>query len=151
MEIAYDLAEGGASKVWLSVRTPPNIILRESPGKFPGDVLAVALLHLPVRFADAVARAGRRADVGDLSEYGLPVPEEGVFARLHRLSVAPAIVDGEVIDAIKARRIEVVRGVESLDRNGAQLADGARRAVRSSARRATAAGRAVRRAPRRAR
>lgn len=126
MEIAYDLAEGGASKVWLSVRTPPNITLREGPGKFPGDVLAVALLHLPVRFADAVARAGRRADLGDLSEYGLPVPEEGVFARLHRLGVAPAIVDREVIDAIKARRIEVVRGVESLDRNGAQLADGAR-------------------------
>ena len=114
------------SNVWLSVRTPPNIILREGPGKFPGDVLAVALLHLPVRFADAVARAGRRADLGDLSEYGLPVPEEGVFARLHRLGVAPAIVDREVIDAIKARRIEVVRGVESLDRNGAQLADGAR-------------------------
>ena len=28
MEIAYDLAEGGAGKVWLAVRTPPNIILR---------------------------------------------------------------------------------------------------------------------------
>jgi cation diffusion facilitator CzcD-associated flavoprotein CzcO len=126
MEIAYDLAEGGAARVWLSARTPPNILLREGPGGVPGDVMGVALLRFPARFGDAVARFGRRMDLGDLSEYGLPVPEEGVFSRLHRLGVAPAIVDREVIEAIKARRIEVVRGVESLDPAGVQLADGAR-------------------------
>jgi hypothetical protein len=65
-------------------------------------------------------------DLGDLTEYGLPVPEEGLFARLYRLGVAPAIVDKEVIEAIKEGRIEVVRGVESLDATGAQLADDAR-------------------------
>ena len=27
MEIAYDLAAGGAAQVWLSARTPPNILL----------------------------------------------------------------------------------------------------------------------------
>jgi len=35
-------------------------------------------------------------------------------------------VDHEVIDAIKARRIEVVRGVESLDETGVTLAGGVR-------------------------
>ena len=65
-------------------------------------------------------------DVGDLTEYGLPVPDEGVFGRLRRLGVAPAIVDREVIDAIKARRFEVVAGVESFDASGANLADGER-------------------------
>ena len=40
MEIAYDLAEGGASKVWLSARTPPNIVMREGPAGLPGDVIA---------------------------------------------------------------------------------------------------------------
>lgn len=65
-------------------------------------------------------------DVGDLADFGLPVPEEGTFARLHRLGVAPAIVDKEVIEAIKAGLIEVVRGVESLDSTGVRLADGAR-------------------------
>jgi hypothetical protein len=89
-------------------------------------MMGVALLPLPARFGDAVARFGRRMGVGDLTEYGLPVPEEGVFSRLHRLGVAPAIVDQEVIEAIKARRIEVVRGVESLDETGVRLADGAR-------------------------
>jgi cation diffusion facilitator CzcD-associated flavoprotein CzcO len=70
MEIAHDLAEGGAGRVWLSARTPPNIVLREGPGGTPGDVIATALLHVPVRIGDAVARFARRMGVGDLSEYG---------------------------------------------------------------------------------
>jgi cation diffusion facilitator CzcD-associated flavoprotein CzcO len=126
MEIAFELAERGATQVWLSARTPPNIFLREGPGGLPGDVIAQVMLRFPVRLADAVARFGRRMDVGDLAEYGLPVPDEGVFARLRRLGVAPAIVDREVIDAIKARRFEVVAGVESLDACGVNLAGGER-------------------------
>jgi cation diffusion facilitator CzcD-associated flavoprotein CzcO len=126
MEIAYDLAQGGAKKVWLSARTPPNILTRQGPGGLPGDLMGIALLHAPARVGDAVARFGRRMDLGDLSDYGLPVPEEGVFSRLRRLGVAPAIVDEEMIEAIKAGEIEIVRGVESLDATGARLADGAR-------------------------
>ena len=126
MEIAYDLADGGVDKVWLSVRTPPNIFLRTGPGGLPGDMIGVALLRFPPKFGDAVARFGRKQDLGDLTEYGLPVPEEGVFSRLRRLGVAPAIVDREVIDAIKDRRIEIVKGVESLDASGVNLADGGR-------------------------
>jgi cation diffusion facilitator CzcD-associated flavoprotein CzcO len=126
MEIAYDIAEGGASKVWLSARTPPNILLRTGPGGLPGDMIGVALLHLPARFGDAFARFGRKRDLGDLTAYGLPVPDEGIMTRLHRTGQAPAIVDREVIDAITARRIEVVPGVESLDESGVQLTGGSR-------------------------
>jgi cation diffusion facilitator CzcD-associated flavoprotein CzcO len=126
MEIAYDLAEGGARTVWLSARTPPNIVLREGPGGLPGDLIAVVLLHLPARFGDAVARFGRKMDMGDLTEYGLPVPEEGVMSRHHRTGQAPAILDMEVIEAIKARRVEIVPGVESLDETGVQLTGGSR-------------------------
>jgi hypothetical protein len=36
MEIAYDLTVDGASKVWLSARTPPNILLRTGPGGVQG-------------------------------------------------------------------------------------------------------------------
>jgi cation diffusion facilitator CzcD-associated flavoprotein CzcO len=125
MEIAYDLTEGGADKVWLAVRTPPNIMLREGPAGIPGDVIAVALLRTPVRFADGFARIGSRMDVGDLSEHGLQVPEEGVFSRMYRLGVAPAIIDKEILGAIKSGAIEIVRGVESLDPRGVALADGA--------------------------
>jgi cation diffusion facilitator CzcD-associated flavoprotein CzcO len=125
MEIAHDLTEGGAAKVWLAVRTPPNIMLREGPAGIPGDVIAVALLRTPVRFADGFARFGNRMDVGDLTEHGLPVPEEGVFSRMYRLGVAPAIIDKEILGTIKSGAIEIVRGVESLQARGVALADGA--------------------------
>jgi cation diffusion facilitator CzcD-associated flavoprotein CzcO len=126
MEIAYDLAEGGAGKVWLSARTPPNILLRQTGAGIPGDMLGVAMLHLPARLGDFVTRVGRRREIGDLTDQGLPIPEEGVFSRLHRLGVAPAIIDKEVIEAIRARRFEVVKGVEELDGEGALLDGGGR-------------------------
>jgi hypothetical protein len=84
------------------------------------------LLHLPARFGDAVARFARKQDLGDLTEYGLPVPEEGLMTRFRRTGQAPAIVDMEVIESIKARRIEIVPGVESLDESGVQLSGGSR-------------------------
>jgi putative flavoprotein involved in K+ transport len=122
MEIAYDLIDSGVRRVRLAVRTPPNILIR-SP---VGPLFARALLKLGPRRADRVMPLVRRIEVGDLTEYGLPAPEEGIFARLQRLGVAPAIVDKEVIQAIKERRIEIVAGVEALDEEGVALADGSR-------------------------
>lgn len=124
MEIAYDLAMGGAAKVWLAVRNPPNILLRTSPGPVPSDIIGVALLKLPTRFADTVTRYGQRSDFGDLSEYGLPLPAEGVFARIARAGGEPTIVDREVIEAIKARRFEIVGAVQSFDGAAVQLERG---------------------------
>jgi hypothetical protein len=126
MEIAFDLIEGGAAKVWLSARTPPNIILRAGPGGLPGDMVGVLLLRFPPRLGDAVARFARKQDIGDLTEQGLPVPDEGVFSRLRRTGQAPSIVDIELIEAIRAGRIEIVRGVDGLEREGIRLTDGAR-------------------------
>ncbi|MFE4000104.1 flavin-containing monooxygenase [Nocardioides sp. YIM B13467] len=124
LELAFDLATGGAGKVWLSVRTPPNIMLREGPLGLPGDVIAIPLHNSPIRIADAIARFGRRIVIGDLSEFGLPVPEEGIFARSERLGVAPAIVDREVITAIRDCAFEVVGAVDSLTNDTVHLVDG---------------------------
>ncbi len=74
MDIAHDLATGGAAKVWLAVRTPPNILLRALASGLPGDLIANPLYHAPVRFGDAIARAARRSAIGDLTEFGLPGP-----------------------------------------------------------------------------
>jgi cation diffusion facilitator CzcD-associated flavoprotein CzcO len=125
IEIAYDLVTGGAGPVRLAVRTPPNITLRSSTG-LPNDLPARAMLRLPTRVADAMDRPLSRLDIGDLSEYGLPRPEEGVFSRLKREGKAPAIVDKEMLEAIKDGRIEIVPGVASLDETGVELADGQR-------------------------
>jgi cation diffusion facilitator CzcD-associated flavoprotein CzcO len=126
MEIAHELAEGGAAKVWLAVRTPPNILLRQGPGPVPGDLIATWLYRLPIGIADRIARFGARMDVGDLGEYGLAEPERGVFADLHTRDKVPAIVDAGVVEAIKEGLIEVVAAVTSLDSSGVELADGAR-------------------------
>jgi cation diffusion facilitator CzcD-associated flavoprotein CzcO len=122
MEIAYDLATGGAGRVRLAVRTPPNILLRSALG----PVLARGLLRLGTERADKVMRAVQRMTVGDLAPYGLPVPEEGMASRLVRLGVAPAIIDKTIVAAIKARRFEIVAAVERLDATGVGLADGSR-------------------------
>lgn len=125
MEIAYDLAGSGAGRVRLAVRTPPNIVLRSVLG-LPGDPIALALLHAPPRVADAQLALIRRLVIGDLAKEGLPVPEEGPFARVRREGVAPAVVDREVVEAIRAGSIEVVPGVETLHESGAALTDGRR-------------------------
>ena len=126
MEIAHDLATGGAAKVWLAVRTPPNIMLRSLPGGLPGDLVSLPLYRLPVRIADAIGRAARRKNLGDLSEFGLPIPEEGVFSRVKRLDQVPSLVDMDVIDAIRDGSIEVVSAIESFDGDKVVLVDGSR-------------------------
>jgi cation diffusion facilitator CzcD-associated flavoprotein CzcO len=122
MEIAYDLATGGAGRVRMAVRTPPNILVRMPIG----PLLARGLARLPSERADAILRKVRLKELGDLTAYGLPIPEEGPIARMKRLRVAPTIADKEWIEAIKDGRVEVVAGVESFDGSGVQLADGTR-------------------------
>jgi cation diffusion facilitator CzcD-associated flavoprotein CzcO len=63
------------------------------------------------------------AAFGDLSEFGLPIPEEGPFSRAHRLHVAPSIVDPEVIDAFRDRSIEVVDAVTAFEDSSVVLTD----------------------------
>src|SRR5215208_3575878 len=122
MEIAYDLVEGGAGRVRLAVRTPPNIIPRDPLGPLFGRFM----VRLPAAWGDAIMRFVRRRKIGDLPEFGLPVPEEGAVSRLKRLGVAPAIVDREVIDTIRDGRIQIVAAVESLDEESVRLADDTR-------------------------
>jgi putative flavoprotein involved in K+ transport len=72
-EIAVDLAEGGAARVRIAVRTPPNILRRDVKG-FPIQLLGIVFRRLPPRLLDALIDVLRRATVPDLSAYGLPMP-----------------------------------------------------------------------------
>jgi len=126
MEIAHDLTTGAAAKVWLSVRTPPNIMPRRGPAGLPNDVVSIPLFHLPVRMADRISAAARHRAFGDLAEFGLPVPDEGPFARAHRLHAAPTVVDPEVVEAVRDGSVEVVGAVSELEGDKVVLADGAR-------------------------
>ena len=123
-EIATQLAHGGARTVRLSIRTPPHIFHRQT-GPFPTDLFAVLGRRLPVPLVDAVGRAVRRLSIGDLSRYGLPAPEDGIYSRLKRTGMIPT-ADGPYIDAVKARVVEIVPAVEALDGRHVELTNGAR-------------------------
>jgi len=122
MEIAYDLAEDGARRVRVAIRTQPNIILRQI-GPVPGDVPAALMYGLPPRIGDRQTRLIRRLTIGDLSAHGLVPPREGIMSRAHREGKAPAILDKPVIDAIKQPRIELIAAVDSFDATAVVLAD----------------------------
>ncbi|MCZ2860803.1 flavin-containing monooxygenase [Blastococcus sp. VKM Ac-2987] len=124
LEIAHDLAHGGARSVRLSVRTPPNILPRSVAG-MPGDPAVHLLRRLPPRVADAAVRPLQRLAIGDLSDVGLPAPDEGPFTRQCRPHDAgPAIVDREVVDDLRSGRIRVVAAVHRLEGDRVLLADG---------------------------
>jgi cation diffusion facilitator CzcD-associated flavoprotein CzcO len=123
MEIARELAEGGAAEVLLSVRTPPTILLRSSGG-IPGDLPVPLFLKLPPHVVDRIVARIQRATVGDLSELGLDEPPSGAFTQLLERGAGTAIVDMDVIDAIRRGAVRVVPAVGRLTRTGAFLGDG---------------------------
>jgi putative flavoprotein involved in K+ transport len=122
-EIAHDLVRGGAKRVLLSVRTPPNMLPRAVAG-MPGDPAVLLLLRLPPPVADAQVRLLRRITLGDLSPHGLHVPKEGPFTRLRRDGDNPAIVDPEAVEDVRAGRVEVVPAVTELCDDHVRLSDG---------------------------
>lgn len=123
-EIAVDLSEGGAGRVRLAVRTPPNIVLRELNG-VPNQVTGVLLRRMPPKFVDAFVRVVQSFTIGDLSEYGLRRPERGLYTRVLEDDVIP-IIDVGLIDAVKRGRVEIVGALEGFDCREVLLAGGER-------------------------
>ncbi|MFN2627317.1 MAG: flavin-containing monooxygenase, partial [Gaiellaceae bacterium] len=123
-EIAFDVAEGGASRVWLAVRTPPQIARRASFG-IPTQAVGITLGHLPPRLAGRVAQTLRRLTVPDLSAYGLARPRETLGVQFARTRTIP-ILDVGLVAAVQAGRVEVVGAVESLDGDDVLLTSGPR-------------------------
>jgi lysine/ornithine N-monooxygenase len=112
-EIAVDLVEGGARRVRLAVRTPPNIVRRQVGGT-PNQVMAVVLRRMPPAFVDSFVRLAQRITIGDLSAYGLPKPERGVYTRVIEDDVIP-IIDVGLIDCVKRGKVEIVGALLGFD------------------------------------
>jgi putative flavoprotein involved in K+ transport len=122
-EIAVDLVEGGAARVRLAVRTPPNIVRRDRFG-IPAQALGIALGKLPRRMLNPIGRTLRRLTIPDLAEYGLPAPRDG-FTQVLRTGTIP-ILDVGIVDAVRSGAVEVVGAVEALDGDEVVLEDGER-------------------------
>ncbi|MEA2403625.1 MAG: putative flavoprotein involved in transport, partial [Thermoleophilaceae bacterium] len=123
-EIAVDLVEGGAARVRIAIRTPPNVMLREVNG-VPSQVTGVLMRRLPVKVADAIASASAKMAIGDLTPYGLPPAPRGPFTRAVKEDAIP-ILDVGLVKMLKEGRVEVVAAVDGFDGADVLLADGSR-------------------------
>jgi putative flavoprotein involved in K+ transport len=122
-EIAQDLAEHGARRVRVAVRTAPHVLPRNI-GPVPIQATTILAHRLPLAIIDPLTSLISRLVIGDLSRYGLPTPREGVFARHAREVDYVPLLDIGFVRELKAGRIEVVGAVERLDGASVILAGG---------------------------
>lgn len=108
-EIAADLAERGARKVWLSVRTPPNIV-RRNVGPLANQHLGIAVHRLPVGFVDRFGLLMQKVTVGVLRRFGLQPPRKGIYTRV--LEEHIPLIDVGFVEHLRKGEIEVVPAVE---------------------------------------
>lgn len=123
-EIAYHLSAGGARRVRIAVRTPPNVVPRQVFG-FPSLVAAAAVESLPPAAGDLILEALNRPVIRDLSCYGLPPAPRGIYSQYLDNYVTP-IIDTGFVGALRRRRIEPVDAVSGFDPQHVMLGDGQR-------------------------
>ena len=121
-EIATDLAEGGARRVWIAVRTPPQIVRRDSAG-WPAHATGILVSRLPAALVDPVARLQQRLTVPDLTAYGIPRPDDGLLTRVRRTGEVP-LQDVGFIAAVRRRTVTPVAAVTGFAGDKVLLADG---------------------------
>jgi cation diffusion facilitator CzcD-associated flavoprotein CzcO len=121
-DIAVQLANDGARKVRLAVRTPPHLV-RRAMGPFPSDVFLELFARVPARFVDPLIARLNRLLFGDLSVYGFHKPPLGLKATVEQSGRIPTLAD-ELVDAVRAGRVEVVAAVASVESDRVILSDG---------------------------
>jgi putative flavoprotein involved in K+ transport len=119
-EIAADLVQGGARKVWLSIRTPPNIV-RRNVGPLANQHLGIAVHRLPVGFVDRVGLLMQKVTVGDLRRFGLQPPRKGIYTRV--LEEHIPLIDVGFVHHLKKGEIDVVPALEKFTSEGAWCGD----------------------------
>ncbi|WP_251093850.1 NAD(P)/FAD-dependent oxidoreductase [Streptomyces sp. Caat 7-52] len=122
-EIAVDLAEGGAARVRLAVRTAPHILRRSTLG-WAAQYTGVLVRRLPVRLVDRLAGPVGRLSTPDLSAHGLPRPDTGLYSRVRQGAIP--VQDVGLIDAVRKGKVEIVAAVEAFEDGKVVLADGSR-------------------------
>jgi putative flavoprotein involved in K+ transport len=123
-ELAVDLAEHGAKRVRLAVRTVPHI-LRRNRGPIAAQYTGIAVRRLPTSLVDRVAPFVERLQTPDLSDRGLPRPDTGLLTRVERDNAIP-VQDVGIIDAIRSGAVEPVAALVAVDADTVVLSDGSR-------------------------
>ena len=121
-DIAVQLANDGARRIWLAVRTPPHLV-RRAIGPFPSDIFLELFSRVPARMIDPLIARMNRLMLGDLSAYGFQRPPLGLKATVEKRGSIPTLAD-ELIDVVRAARGEVVGAVKAVESDSVILADG---------------------------
>jgi putative flavoprotein involved in K+ transport len=121
-EIATDLSEGGARRVWIAVRTPPQIV-RRNLAWWPAHATGILVSRLPAALVDPVARLQRRLTIPDLTPYGIPAPDDGLLARVRRTGEVP-LQDVGFVRAVRSGKVTPVAAVTGFEGDKVLLADG---------------------------
>jgi indole-3-pyruvate monooxygenase len=122
-EIAVDLVEHGAAAVEMCVRGPVHVVRRD-PFGMPAQLLGLATAWIPIAARDPMFNLLVKMTVGDLSQWGLRLPDEGIVAQLERTGRIP-LIDVGTIELLKAGKIVVRPDVRELTASGASFSDGA--------------------------
>jgi cation diffusion facilitator CzcD-associated flavoprotein CzcO len=117
-EIATDLAENGAARVALSIRTPPPIVPRD-PFGMPVQRTGILLSFLPSAVADRFARLTARLVLGDLTRHGLRTPQWMPYS-----AERVPVIDVGFVAALKERKVDIRPALARLTATGAVFDDG---------------------------
>jgi putative flavoprotein involved in K+ transport len=120
-DLVTELA-GVAGEVIMAVRTPPNIVRRDTHG-VPSQLIGIASDPLPTMIKNPMSGLLRRLTVPDLSAYGLPAPTKDGFSQFRRSRTVP-ILDHGFVDAVASGRVRVVPAVTGFADGAVRLADG---------------------------
>jgi putative flavoprotein involved in K+ transport len=120
-DIAVQLADNGSRKIWLAVRTPPHLV-RRAMGPFPSDIFLELFARVPARMIDPLIARLNRLLFGDLSVYGFQKPPLGLKATVEQRGRIPTLAD-ELVDTVRAGRVEVVAAVAAVESDRVILAD----------------------------
>jgi putative flavoprotein involved in K+ transport len=120
-DIAVQLANDGARRIWLAVRTPPHLV-RRAMGPFPSDIFLELFARVPARRIDPLIARFNRLWWGDLSGYGFPQPPLGLKATVEQRGRIPTLAD-DLIQVVRAKRVAVVAAVKAIEFDRVVLAD----------------------------
>lgn len=123
-DIAVALAAHSARKIWLAVRTPPHLV-RRAIGPVPSDVFLELFARTPAKTVDPLIGYFNRMSFGDLSAYGFGRPPLGLKATVERVGRIPTLAD-DLVDAVRAGRVEVVAAVQRIESGVVVLSDATR-------------------------
>ncbi|SDY99880.1 Predicted flavoprotein CzcO associated with the cation diffusion facilitator CzcD [Amycolatopsis xylanica] len=117
VDIGSDLLQRTRGSLTVAMRSAPNFLPREL-WNIPLQGLSVTNRYAPIAVQDLGGKLIQRVASGDLADTPFGRPTEGMFSRLRRTGVNPAVDDGVFVPAVRAGLIEVIDEVVALDSDG---------------------------------